>query len=99
MQKDKKNSSKAWWQPALIIFAKFSGWIALPLIASLYLGKWLDKKYNTEPWLFLTSVAVAFLISMAGLSITVIRDFKRIEKEARNQKIKKINGEHTGDSK
>ncbi len=92
MQVNRQDNKKAWWQPALIIFAKFSGWIALPLVGALYLGKWLDKKYGSEPWLFLTTVGVAFLISMTGLYLTVIKDFKRIEKEAQENK---KNGEHT----
>ncbi len=77
-------ANKVWWQPALVMFFKFSGWIAAPLIIALYVGKWLDKKYGTEPWLFLASVGVAFVISIVGLIVTVFRDFKRIEKESKS---------------
>ena len=56
-----KNES---WALALKIMAKLSGWFAFPVIIAIFLGKWLDKKFGTEPWLFLTTVGVAFLISM-----------------------------------
>lgn len=79
---EKNNRNKAWWQPAMIIFFKFSGWIVLPLIAALYLGRWLDRKYNSEPWLFLISVGVAFVVSMIGLVVSVLKDYRRIEREA-----------------
>lgn len=85
-ENNKNSASKTWWQPALVMFAKFSGWIFIPLLFGLYLGKWLDKKYGTEPWLFLTSVGMAFAISIVGLIISVLKDFKRIEKEAQQKK-------------
>jgi F0F1-type ATP synthase assembly protein I len=73
------------------MFAKLSGWIALPVIAGAFLGKWLDKKYGTEPWLFLGSVGAAFLISMVGLVVEAKREFRRIDKNF-NSKIKNQNG-------
>jgi F0F1-type ATP synthase assembly protein I len=47
-------------------------------------GRWLDQKYNTEPWLFLTSVGVCFIISMFGLIRSALKEFKNIEKESKN---------------
>lgn len=80
----KKNS--AWWQPSLILFAKFSGWIAAPVIIAAFLGRWLDKKYGTEPLLFLATVGFAFLISMFGLVKTVKEEYNKIEKENKEKK-------------
>jgi F0F1-type ATP synthase assembly protein I len=86
---DKKNSSflkensRPWWQPALIMSAKLSGWIALPVLLGVFIGNWLDKKYGTEPWLFLATVGVAFLISMAGLVIEAKKEFGKIERDAK----------------
>ncbi|MCK5320856.1 AtpZ/AtpI family protein [Candidatus Parcubacteria bacterium] len=73
------NSKQAWCQPALILFAKFSGWIVVPVIAGAFIGKWLDNRYETEPWLFLASIGFAFLISMFGLIKNVKEEYKKIE--------------------
>jgi len=75
----KNNSKQAWWQPALILFAKFSGWIVVPVIAGAFIGKWLDDRYNTDHWLFLVLVGFAFLISMFGLIKNVAEEYKKIE--------------------
>ena len=69
-----------WWQPAITMFLKLSVWIAAPVIIALYLGKWLDKRYATEPWLFLASVGLAFLISLFGLIRNAAKEFKKLEK-------------------
>jgi len=45
----------AWWQPAVIMFAKFSGFITVPLLLGVFIGRYLDKRYDSEPWLFLIS--------------------------------------------
>ena len=78
----RKNNQTAWWQPAIIMFLKLSVWIAAPIILALYLGKWLDKKYNSEPWLFLICIGIAFTISIIGLVINTIRELKKIDKKS-----------------
>ncbi len=69
------------WSLALRVMANLSGWIAFPVIIALFLGRWLDRKFNSEPWLFLATIGVAFLISMYGLVINALKEFKKIEKE------------------
>lgn len=78
--KKELDNNKVWWQPALIIFARSLGWIAAPVILGSYLGKWLDKKYGTEPWLFISTVGLAFFISMFGLIKETAEQYKKIEK-------------------
>jgi len=56
-----------WWQPGMLLFGRLSGWIAGPIIAALFVGKWLDNKYNSKPWIFLASVGIAFIISSVGI--------------------------------
>ncbi|MCK4540187.1 AtpZ/AtpI family protein [Candidatus Parcubacteria bacterium] len=73
------NSKQAWWQPALILFAKFSVWIVVPVIAGALIGKWLDNRYGTDPWLFLAAVGFAFLISMFGLIRSVTEEYGKME--------------------
>ncbi len=71
---------QAWWQPALMLFARLSVWIAGPVIIAVFVGKWLDQKYNSAPWLFLGCVGAAFFISMIGLIKNTIQEYKKIEK-------------------
>jgi F0F1-type ATP synthase assembly protein I len=77
-------SGQAWWVPAVSVFARLSGWLLAPLIIGVTLGKWLDKKYDTAPWLFLITIGVAFIVSMFGLVKNTLEEFKKIEKAANN---------------
>jgi len=70
-----------WWQPALLMFSRLSGWIIGPIILAIFLGKWLDRKYGTEPWLFLTCVGAAFVISMFGLVRDAFREIEKFNKK------------------
>jgi F0F1-type ATP synthase assembly protein I len=70
-----------WWQPGMVLFARLSGWIIGPVLIALFVGKWLDKKYNTAPWLFLLSVGLAFVLSMIGIVKDSMKEMKRIEEE------------------
>jgi F0F1-type ATP synthase assembly protein I len=67
------------WQTALVIFTRLSVWIGVPIVLAVFLGKWLDNKYNTEPWLFLATVGVAFILSMVGLIKETLKEFKKID--------------------
>lgn len=81
-----KPNQAAWWQPAIIMFLKLSAWIATPIIIALFLGKWLDKKYNTAPWLFLLCIGIAFFISMIGLIKNTLAEYKKIEQTGQAKK-------------
>lgn len=74
------------WSSALRVMVNLSGWIAFPVIIGVILGKWLDRKFNTEPWLFLGTVGFCFLISMYGLIINALKEFKKVEKEYEQSK-------------
>ena len=58
------NTQKKWWVDGLGIAMKISSWIAVPIIVSLVLGKFLDKKYNTEPIIFISLTILAFMITI-----------------------------------
>ncbi len=93
ISQEKKNlvrtSQAAWWQPALIMFLKLSAWIATPVIIALFLGKWLDKKLNTAPWLFLLCIGLAFFISMVGLIKNTLAEYRKIEELGKTEKAKR----------
>ena len=86
IKESKKGSEASWWSAPMQMFLRISGWIALPLILTLFLGKWLDEKFGTAPWIMLALTGLAFLISMFGIIITATKEFKKIEDE--NQKNK-----------
>lgn len=71
------------------LFLRLSGWIGGPIIVAVFLGKFLDRRYNTEPWLFLATVGIAFIISMVSLIMIGFKEFKKIESEVNNEKLNK----------
>jgi len=81
MEENNDSRKNPWWQPGLILFGRLSGWIAGPVILAVILGKWLDRKYGTAPWLFLLSVLVAFGISIFGIVRDATCEMKRIKKD------------------
>jgi len=58
-----------------------TAWIVGPVLVGIFIGKLLDQRFNTEPWLFLASVGICFLLSMFGLIRNALREFKNIEEE------------------
>ncbi len=62
-----------------------TAWIVGPVLVGIFIGKILDQKYETEPWLSLLSVGVCFLISMFGLIKKALKEFKQIENESKNK--------------
>jgi F0F1-type ATP synthase assembly protein I len=77
----KKENKATWWEPAVEIFSQVSGWIAGPIILALVLGKYLDGRFGTKPWIFLGLTAVAFLISSFGIVKVVSKYMSRLEVE------------------
>jgi F0F1-type ATP synthase assembly protein I len=78
-------SKPPFWQPALVIFTQVTGWIAAPIIIALFLGKYLDNKYQTEPWIFLGLTALSFVISCVGIVRITIKYTKKIESELKEK--------------
>lgn len=81
-----KNTNVPWWQPGIGLFLKLSSWIAGPIIVAVFVGKYLDKRYGTEPWLFLATVGISFVISMAAMIKIGFKEFKKIESESADAK-------------
>jgi len=82
---DDKNDV-AWWQPAVTMFLKLSAWIAAPVIIGLFIGNWLDNKYQTTPWLFLLAIGTAFTISIIGLVKNTMTELKKIDEQSKQTK-------------
>lgn len=77
----------------MVLFTRLSGWIAGPIIAALFVGKWLDKKYDSEPWLFLISVGLAFIVSSIGIVKESKKLMNKIVEEEKKKKLDKIGKE------
>ncbi len=74
-------NDKNWWRPAVEIFSQVSVWVVVPIVAALVIGKYLDWRFGTAPWLFLGLTGLAFLMSCFGIVRTVSRYIKEIQKE------------------
>ncbi|MFH1207018.1 MAG: AtpZ/AtpI family protein [Patescibacteria group bacterium] len=88
----------AWWQPALTIFSQVTGWIVVPIVASLFIGRALDRKFGTEPWWFLGMTAMAVVISTIGIVRIAGKYLRQVESEGKkkqeNQKNNERNNQH-----
>ena len=67
------NTDAAYYRLAMKIFADFSGTIALPAVLAALLGKWLDVRYGTEPWLLISLLVFALL----STAVSIKRKAKR----------------------
>lgn len=83
---DNQSNKTPWWQPGLIIFAKVSAFTAFPIIITLFLGKYLDKKFNTTPWIFLGLTFLAFIISLKLIWKSIKEYLDKIEKDIKTTK-------------
>ncbi|KKU37219.1 MAG: hypothetical protein UX49_C0001G0089 [Candidatus Wolfebacteria bacterium GW2011_GWC2_46_275] len=69
------------WQPGMQLFLRLSGWIGFPVLIAVVVGNYLDTLYHTDPWLFLLSVGIAFVVSTFALIHYGLKEMKRIESE------------------
>lgn len=96
-QNPSKPPKNNWQQTGLKLAFELSGWLVGPLVLALFVGSWLDSKYQTKPWLFLLSVGIAFAITCIGIVRETMQYIKDIEREAeqkksqQNQQLKKDN--------
>ena len=66
------------WAKALKMFYTISAWIVIPIVFSLFLGNWLDEKYQTGDFFTLTSVAIAFIITCVGIVREALKAIKSL---------------------
>lgn len=75
-------NDRKYWLFALRIVGDFGATIAIPVVVLAYLGKRLDVRYNTTPWLLITGFIVAALVS----GVMIYRKAKRYGKEYQEMK-------------
>ena len=76
-----EKENKSWLGPGLVLFYRLSGWIGGPVILALFVGRWLDRRYGTEPWLFLACIGTAFIGSSVGIVVEGVKAIKEMEKK------------------
>ncbi len=86
-----KEKDKSTWSIGLYLFSQLTAWIAGPIILAVIVGKWLDNKYNTGPWLFLICIFIAFILSNIGIVKQSLKSMKKIENIAKKSKDSKDN--------
>ena len=79
------NKNNSWWRPAVEIFSQVSGWVAGPIILALVVGKYLDGRFDTKPWIFLGLTGIAFIFSIYGIVKVVTKYMKKIENEQKEK--------------
>ena len=73
--------AKPYFRDALIAFGRMSGWVAGPVVLSLFLGKWLDRVYGTEPYLFIALIGLGFFLSVFGILKETKRYIRTVEEK------------------
>lgn len=66
-------SSKSTWQEIAPFLLMTTGWIVGPVIIGLISGTFLDNHFKTAPKYLLICVLSAFLLTMVGLTLEVIK--------------------------
>jgi F0F1-type ATP synthase assembly protein I len=77
---DNNPNTEPWWRPAAALFSKVSTWVVVPIILALVVGKYLDQRFGTDPWLFLALAGLGFLVSSFGIWKEVQGYLKDIDK-------------------
>ncbi len=65
--------------------------IALPLVFLALLGRFLDKKFATSPWLLLTGILISIIISTLSIYFKTIKIIADIDQKSKKQQTKKEN--------
>jgi F0F1-type ATP synthase assembly protein I len=84
-----EENKKLWWRPAMEFFGQISGWIVFPIIVALFLGRYLDNKFDRAPMFLIICVIIAFAITLFGLVRQTLKAAKKIEEQIKSDKIKK----------
>lgn len=82
---DENKNKTPWWKPGLSLFFKVSALTIIPIISALFIGKYLDHKFNTSPWLFLGLTFIAFTISIISIWKNLLKYIKNIEKDIKDK--------------
>ena len=74
------------WIRAARIFGEISTWVIVPIVVALILGKYLDGRFDTKPWIFLSATILAFIVTFTGIARILTKYIKEIDEEVKNKK-------------
>ena len=63
------------------MFATLSIWIVWPLLVAIFLGRLLDARNNSGQFWFYALMAIGFVVSIVGLVVNALKEFKDIDKK------------------
>jgi len=66
-RKDQDRDSKSLLRQAAVL-SSIPGFLVVPPVAGVFIGRWLDKRYHTAPWLLLVFLLLGF---GSGIRLTV----------------------------
>lgn len=78
-----EQGQKKLWSIGLYLFGRLTALLVLPLIIAVYIGKLLDNHYNSEPWLFLATLGIAFILSNILIVKESIKAMDAIQKDGK----------------
>jgi F0F1-type ATP synthase assembly protein I len=79
---DNSNKKPSMWNSEYIkVFTNISAWIVGPVLVSIFIGKYLDKKFGTAPWILGVSLALSFTISMIAIVKIASKYSKEVDKK------------------
>ncbi len=82
-EKSKNQVNKSAQALALQIGTTATAWIIIPALLAVYGGQWLDRKFDSEPILFVIAMALAFVVTLVGI-IKMAKEY--LKQEAKNSK-------------
>lgn len=83
---DLRKNQNLWWRPAMELFAQISGWIVFPIFIALFLGKYLDARFDRAPMFLIICVSVAFAITLVGMIRQTLKAAKKMEEQIKSDK-------------
>jgi len=83
----------------MAFFTQATGAIVVPLLIALFVGRHLDQKYQTAPWIFLGLTMIAFGLSCLALVIMSRKYLAQIEKDILKKDERRSNNQSTKSSK
>jgi len=70
-----------WWREGVKLMSDVSTWVVVPIVSALVLGKFLDRRFDTEPVIFLTLAGFGFFVTCYGIW-KIVKDYmKKLEKK------------------
>lgn len=81
----KKENNILWWKSGLALFSRISSWIIGPIFFAVFLGRFLYKRYDIGPWIFLSIVGFAIIIASFGIFREAKKEMKKNNKDINNK--------------